>query len=287
MEGAIITEPQPKDEAKPARDRHPMCLIVVAYRCHPDYPLVVVANRDEFYRRPTAAAAFWADHPELLAGRDLEQGGTWLGVTRSGRFAAVTNVRNGRVPPVTARSRGHLPVEFLTSTRSAAEHAEQLEPQLQHYGSCNLLTFDGSNLNCLSNRSPSQLNLPPGIYGLSNAALNTPWPKTQRTMDTVQERVSRAQDTATPLVAAELLALLADPQIAADAQLPDTGVNLEWERRLSACFIRSPDYGTRATSVVLIQRSGEVEFVERSFDQRDGPIGEVQERFHAAASLAL
>lgn len=235
-----------------------MCLIVVGWRVHPDYPLIVAANRDEFYARPTAFADYWADAPEILGGRDLEAGGTWLGVARSGRFAAVTNVRE----PGAAKgrhSRGRLTQAFLASQQSASDYVCQL--QSGDYSGFNLLVGDGRSLWYFSNRSAMPQELMPGVYGLSNHLLDSPWPKL------LTARLGFAQALAKLPDRAALFDVLADDEVVPDSELPSTGVPLEWERRLSAIFVRSAEYGTRASTVVTMAGDGQIVFEERSFSQ--------------------
>lgn len=238
-----------------------MCLIVVGWRVHPDYPLVVAANRDEFHARPTAPAQRWPDAPEVLGGRDLEAGGTWLGVTENGRFAAVTNVREPGVAKGDL-SRGQLTRDFLCSAYSPEEYLATIDPA--RYSGFNLLVSDGTTLAYRSNRAGAPRVLPPGIYGVSNHLLDTPWPK----LATAKDRFAKAL-SALPAVEA-CFQLLADDEIVPDQQLPSTGVTLEWERRLSAIFVKSEGYGTRASTVVLVGSDGAVRLEERSF----GPFGQ-------------
>ena len=237
-----------------------MCLIVVGWRVDPDFPLVVAANRDEFHARSTAVANFWADAPEVIAGRDLEAGGTWLGITRGGRFAAVTNVRE----PGAAKglhSRGRLTQAFLEGRQSAADHVGLIK--MGDYSGFNLLVGDGQSLWYCSNRGTKPLELAPGVYGLSNHLLDSPWPK----LLTARQRFSQAL---THLPDREpLFGILADDEIVPDSELPDSGIPLDWERRLSAIFVRAEGYGTRASTVVVQAADGSINFEERSF----GPGG--------------
>ena len=234
-----------------------MCLILVAWQVHPGHPLVVAANRDEFFARPTAAAARWADAPQVIAGRDLEAGGTWLGVAAGGRFAAVTNVREpGR--PAGDRSRGRLTADFLAGDAAAADYVAAIDGAA-HSG-FNLLVGDGRELWYASNRIDAPRPLAPGIYGVSNHLLDTPWPK----LATAKARFAEALRQL-PATGA-FFALLADDEIVADENLPATGVSLEWERRLSAIFVRSPQYGTRASTVLTVDSAGGARLHERRFD---------------------
>ena len=218
-----------------------MCLILVAWRVHPDFPLVAAANRDEFHRRPSAAAGPWPEHPGLWGGRDLEAGGTWLALREGGRFAAVTNVREPRVAPGPV-SRGTLPVAFLLGDLAPGAFAAQVDGA--RYSGFNLLLGDREELWWCSNRAPAPRRLEPGVYGLSNHLLDTPWPKVVKAKDRFQAALARLPDFG------PCFDLLADPAVAPDAELPDTGVPLDWERRLSAVFIQGIDYGTRASTVV-------------------------------------
>lgn len=252
-----------------------MCLIAFAWQVHPDYPLVLVANRDEFHDRPSAPLGFWASAPELCAGRDLREGGTWLGLHRAGRLAAVTNVRQPAPAVGQYRSRGSLSVNFLQGSSSAADYAAGLVPQAAQYGGYNLLLWDGAELVYASNQpQPSHDRVTPGLHGLSNARLDTPWPKVCRLRGALEQWLTQpgAGDEA-------LLKALADPQAAADAELPDTGVGLTLERALSSPFIQMPGYGTRCSSLVRVDRRGRVQFLERRYDASGAISGECEELF--------
>ncbi len=238
-----------------------MCLIVVGWRVHADYPLLLAANRDEFHARPTAAAARWPDAPQIVGGRDLEAGGTWLAVSPGGRLAAVTNVREPGMAKG-ERSRGELTRNFLLGKQSALDFATQIDTAA--YSGYNLLLSDGEELVYASNRDGAPRVLTPGIYGLSNHRLDSPWPKLEKA------RTAFAQALATPPDENAFFSLLTDREIVADDKLPQTGVPLEWERLLSAVFVQSGSYGTRASSVVRLDRAGNFRLHERSF----GPNGE-------------
>lgn len=250
-----------------------MCLILFAYRVHPAYPLVVAANRDEWFRRPTAPAAFWLDAPDVLAGRDLEQMGTWLGVTRSGRFAALTNYRDPASNRADAPSRGSLVSAFLRSTAPPMTYLERLRAESARFNGFSLLAADLGTLGYFSNREGELRELAPGLYGLSNSLLDVAWPK----VEIGKARLAAALD-GTPDAEA-LLALLDDTGPASDHHLPSTGVSIEWERRLSSLRIVADGYGTRSSTVLLVGADGEVCFVERSFGESGAEAGIVRERF--------
>jgi uncharacterized protein with NRDE domain len=251
-----------------------MCLILIALDSHPDYSLVVAANRDEFYDRPTAAAAFWSDNPGVLAGRDLKAGGTWLGIERSGRFAAVTNFRQGERESVAPRSRGHLVSDYLTTAMDARAHVARVERDAPLYNGFNLILGDPHELFYYSNREGSPRRLGPGIYGLSNHLLDTPWPKVTSGKNALSTLLGRGAELIT-----NLLTLLSDRSLASDDSLPQTGVSLAWERLLSAAFISSRSYGTRSSTVLLVGRDRGVVLVERSFGPNGVHTGEVRHEF--------
>ena len=242
-----------------------MCLVLVALDTHPDYTLVVAANRDEFYERPTAPANFWDDAPDVLAGRDLRAGGTWLGMDRRARLAAVTNYRQGTREAAAARSRGHLVSEYLTGQADGRAHAARVAREAGLYNGFNLICGDAGELHYFSNREGRVRRLEPGVYGLSNHLLDSPWPKVTAGKSGLAALLATSGDE----LVSRLFALLADRRQGPDELLPRTGVGPEWERLLSAAFIASPDYGTRSSTVVLVGRDGRTTFVERSF----GPGG--------------
>lgn len=235
-----------------------MCLILFAYKTHPRYRLILAANRDEFYRRSAAPLDYWMDHPEILAGRDLQAGGTWLGISPAGRWGAVTNYRDPRITFTGASSRGELVTGFLKSAHSAKTYLSELQERGHRYNGFNLLVDDSRELAYYGNRSKALQILRPGIYGLSNGLLDTPWPKVQKG----KEKLARELDRRDIVNPESLLSLLKDAASAPDDQLPDTGVGLEWERRLSSLFIASADYGTRCSSILTISTDGNVAFSE-------------------------
>jgi uncharacterized protein with NRDE domain len=250
-----------------------MCLILFAHRAHPAHRLVVAANRDEWFRRPTAPAAFWVDAPEIFAGRDLEHRGSWLGVTTTGRFAAITNFRDPGSHRPDAPSRGQLVSDFLRSNAAPASYLERLRPDAASYNGFSLLVGDGASLCFLSNREGEVRSLAPGIYGLSNSLLDVPWPKVRLGKERLAGQLGARVDTDT------LLTLLDDTRTAPDAELPQTGVSSEWERKLSAVRIVADGYGTRSSTALVIGAEGEVSVAERSFDERGREQSTVRQRF--------
>lgn len=237
-----------------------MCLVLIAYRTHPRYPLVLAANRDEFHARPAQALHWWNDGVRMLAGRDLQAGGSWLGLDASGRMALVTNYRDPSLPRPEGTSRGSLIGEFLGGRDGAAGFARATASRAGQFSGFNLLALDRSGLAYVtSHPEPEARTLLPGVYGLSNRQLDTPWPKLLRT----RERFERELTSDHPQPEA-LMRMLSDRTIAADELLPDTGVGLEWERLLSAPFIVGDGYGTRCSTVVLIGSDGIVTVEERS-----------------------
>lgn len=238
-----------------------MCLILFGLDSHPDYSLVLLANRDEFLTRPTLPAGYWKGGSGILGGRDLVAGGTWLGVTRQGRFAAVTNVREPSSYDPGARSRGELVAGFLEGSDSPEEYLERSGGDT--YNGYNLLVGDGTSLWYGSNRGPECQQVPNGLHGLSNARMDTPWPKVTRGKARLADATSRL-DPQVP-DPEPLFLLMADSEMADPKDLPDTGVGVQKERALSPAFIRTEGYGTRSTTVVLFSREGTCHFVERTF----------------------
>ena len=250
-----------------------MCLILVAWRAHPDYPLVVAANRDEFFARPAAEAGWWQDAPSVFAGRDLEAGGTWLGLSRDGRFAGLTNFRDPQRNRDGTPSRGALVADFLRGRESTAEALARLQFEGPRYNAFNLLVSDGDSLGIYESASGSARLLEPGLHALSNHLLDTPWPKVTAGKSRLA-RALRALPDDTPLCE-----LLRDDRPAPDAELPRTGVSLAWERMLSSAFIRAPGYGTRCSTVVTRDRHGWTHVTESSWDAVGVETGRVVERF--------
>jgi len=236
-----------------------MCLIVFAYQTHPDFPLIVLANRDEFYDRPTRPLSHWPDAPGLYAGRDLLAGGTWLGIHETGRFAAITNYREGTAASVPGYSRGALTRDYLTGSQDALSYLSELDKNASRYPGFNLVLADKQGLYYYSNRAAGIRTLTPGIYGLSNALLDTPWPKLTKTREalaTLLEHTVSLEALRKPMLDATRPAI---------ETLPDTGVGTALEQLLSSAFIESETYGTRATSVLLQAQTGATSLYEFSY----------------------
>ena len=253
-----------------------MCLAVVALDAHPSYPLVIAANRDEFHDRPAVPAAWGAAPPfaDVLAGRDLKAGGTWLGVRRDGRWALVTNVREGGRNDPSARSRGDIVPRVLNAADPPADAVAAIAGGHDGYNGFNLLAGDPAGGHWASNRGGGARRLGAGVHGLSNALLDTPWPKLVRTVAAVRAWLAGGgPDTAA------LFAALADRTRAADDELPDTGVTRDWERLLSSPFIVGERYGTRCSTVLTVDRAGRAVFRERTFDATGAPAAETLEAF--------
>lgn len=238
-----------------------MCILLLSLRQHRRYPLVVAANREEDYARPARAADFWDDAPELLAGRDLSAGGTWLGITRAGRFAAITNFRDPPSKRAGRPSRGHLVSAFLLGEDTPAAYLAGVADRADRYNGFSLIVGAGEDWLYFSNREGQVRRLGPGLYGLSNHLLDTPWPKVKRG----KQALAALLTTGGELETQALFAMLADRTVAADAELPDTGFGLERERALSAQFVTMGTYGTRCSTAVLVDHDGNVDFSERSF----------------------
>lgn len=246
-----------------------MCLVTLAFRQHARYPLIVVANRDEFYDRPTQPAEFWADSPSILAGRDLDAGGTWFGVDRKGNWATVTNTRGGGY--CADKSRGGLPTGFLLNEGANEDYFEQVLEEGELYSGFNLLAGSADELLFCTNARGRTQHLDPGVFTLSNDSLDTPWPKSEL----ARARLCLAiEDDA--LDSEALLAVLGSRKTFPDHLLPDTGLGIEMERSLSSPFIVGPSYGTRCTTVLLMDNKGTIEFAEQNFVQGK-PLGKLRQ----------
>ncbi len=259
-----------------------MCLLTLAWKVHPRWQLLMAGNRDEFHQRPTAALSAWAA-PDLgvLAGRDLRSGGTWAGVGADGRMAVVTNVRDP-LARQTGPSRGALVADYLRASTPADRFADTLAGDAAAFAPFNLLLADRHSCQFLGNHPLLRQTLAPGIHGMSNGPLDAPWPKTQALNAALQAWIDAGRDDLAPLWAA-----LADETRADDSTLPDTGIGLERERWLSSAFIRSPDYGTRASTVIALDAGGQGFIRERRFDPGGACIGETALRVGPSAPVPI
>lgn len=244
-----------------------MCLILVAFRVNADFPLLVAGNRDEFHARPSRAAGWWPDNREILGGRDLQAGGTWLAVHRTGRFAAVTNYRDAAPSRSGKRSRGHLVAEFLQGNATPLQYLRSLDGD--RYAGFNLLVSDGETLAHICNRDGIARDLPAGIYGLSNATLDTPWEKVERSKAALQQLLAEnaANETA-------LLRLLADRNKGPSSEVKSNRLPFAKAHAITAPFIVMPDYGTRCSTVVLADPQGRWSLLERRFSPLGDKTGE-------------
>ncbi len=237
-----------------------MCMVLWASDCHDEYKLVVAANRDEFYKRPTLPAAFWPDNPQLLAGKDMQHGGTWMGITTTGRFATLTNYRDPSNHNPHAISRGQLVQKYLEGNLAPASYLEKLVDMKENFNGFNLLAGTLDDLYYFSNLEKVVRKVEKGCHGLSNNLLDVPWPKVTRGKEALATCLQK------PDIGLEkLFEIMADKYMPPDHELPQTGVSLELERLLAPAFVEMPDYGTRTTTVILIDRSNYVQFWERSF----------------------
>jgi uncharacterized protein with NRDE domain len=240
-----------------------VCLILVAVECHPHYKLILAANRDEYLDRETAQANFWDDSPGVLAGKDLRGGGTWMGVTLDGRICALTNYRDPAAKKDGAPSRGMLVSRFLLGREEPVDFFESVSRVGVRYSGFNLLAGIGSDLYWLSNRSGSGVEkIIPGVHGLSNGFLDTPWPKVLRGNAGMARRISGKEEPSMD----DLFHIMEDRTRPPDSELPDTGIGLEWERTLSSMFIQNPTYGTRSTTLLFLDRRNKIRFIERTHD---------------------
>jgi uncharacterized protein with NRDE domain len=233
-----------------------MCLILLAWRSHPRYSLVLAANRDEFHIRAAQPAHWWTDRPRLLAGRDLAAGGTWLGLTRAGQVAALTNFRSSDPAKPSRRSRGEIVVDMLHSGASIGDRLARLRQMRTQYGEFNVICSDGDRLGVFESAAGASRLLDPGIYGLSNHLLDTPWRKVRQAKSKLAAALGTDPDDGT------LLELLRDEEAAPDHELPRSGLDMEWERLLSSAFIRHAEYGTRCSTIIRIGLDGRIEFRE-------------------------
>jgi uncharacterized protein with NRDE domain len=240
-----------------------MCLINFQWNEHPSYKLIIAANRDEFYERPTAPAQFWEEEPNILAGQDLLQKGTWLGITKSGKFAALTNYRDPEHMKKGALSRGEIVTNFLTTDLSPEGYLQKLKERKNDYVGFNVLVGNTDKLYHYNNVLDERTEISPGVHGLSNATLDTPWPKVVKGKKQLKEYTA-ANEKIDP---DKLFSIISDAEEADDASLPETGVGLEMERKLSAPFIKMAEYGTRSSTVLLMDQQNNVTFIERTYEK--------------------
>lgn len=239
-----------------------MCTVLFAYQKHPKYDLIVAANRDEFYERPTAEAHFWGDHPNVLAGRDLEKMGTWMGVTTSGRFSALTNYRDPNEKLSGKLSRGRLVADILIDEIHLKDYLHKIRKTSDSFSGFNLIVGDMNELYYFSNIGNQLLKIDRGIHGVSNHLLNTNWPKVNMGKQKLKEIITKNEEE----MIEELLELLRNNKQFPDELLPHTGVSLDWERKLSSLFIESDSYGTRSSTIILMNKT-EIRFVERVYSK--------------------
>ncbi|WP_281646930.1 NRDE family protein [Parendozoicomonas sp. Alg238-R29] len=251
-----------------------MCLIALNWDPDSDHPLIMLSNRDEFYQRPTRKAHFWDKHPDIFGGLDLRAGGTWLAVSTKGRLAAITNFRE--LDTSGERSRGELTSGFLNTDVTAEVFLKQVHTRNKQYAGFNLLLGDNTGLWYYSNRENIIRQLKPGLYGLSNGLLNTPWPKVRRLKKHLKQAISNHE-----INPKHLIKLLHDEHRPPDDQIPDTGVDPIWERMLSPCFIHSPAYGTRNSVALILKRDGSINWHEQQYDVE----GELEQAFHERLSM--
>ena len=259
-----------------------MCLILFSYQMHPFYQLVFAANRDEFYNRPTAPLSFQDEARQILSGRDLKHNGTWLGLTKTGRLAAITNFRDPSSIIENAPSRGHLVSDFLISEESSKAYLEMIKAKRKQYNGFNIIVGDRTGLFYYSNRENIIQEIRPGLYGLSNKLLDTPWPKIEKGKAYLKKIVD-AEEKINP---EDLFSILKDHTYPQPHLLPNTGVGRCWEKVLSPLFISSKYYGTRSSSIILMEKTGKITFLERTFVTGDAaPKAESTREFSFVVSI--
>lgn len=238
-----------------------MCLILFSYNNHPKYKLILASNRDEFYNRPTRQLEFWVDSPNILAGQDEQDNGTWLGVASNGRISGITNFRSSKALKNKAPSRGLLVSNYLNGIQSPKEYLENIMKYGQDYNGFNLLAGDVDSMYYYSNMGGTVQKVEPGIYGLSNAFLDTPWPKVTKGKAELEKIISEGDN----LHLERIFSLLSDKAVPSEKELPETGVGLEWERILGPIFIESEIYGTRTSTIITIDHNSNINVVEKTF----------------------
>lgn len=247
-----------------------MCLLVFSYRQHPVYDFIFAANRDEFYGRPTRPAQFWEEYPSVLAGKDMQAGGTWMGVTKDGQFSALTNYRDPSIQKESPPSRGHLVLDYLIGDDEPDKYLQKVDQKADRYNGFNLLAGTLDKLMYYSNQQKELQKISPGLYGLSNKFLDTPWPKVQHAKADLQD-IIKTEDISEEA----LFDLLTYDQQAPDQELPDTGIPIELERAVSPVFIKTEDYGTRSSTILLVDKSGNIIFEERRFKNGTQEVDDV------------
>lgn len=240
-----------------------MCILFIAVKQHPDYPLIIAANRDEYFARPTESSHFWPNHPNVLAGKDLVAGGTWMGVTKTGEIASLTNIRNPEKMLDNARSRGELVLNYLTNQPDTRDYLNTLKTNKDHYNGYNLLLGRWDDLYVYNNHDNEAQPLTEGFYGLSNANLNSPWPKVNKGVKDLEEYCKNPGDLKDKV----FFELMQDDTLAEDHLVQKTGAPQEWEKQLSSIFIRTPKYGTRASTLVLVDQSHQLHWHEKVYDE--------------------
>ncbi len=237
-----------------------MCLIVFGYKAHPDYNLIFAANRDENHSRPTRAAQFWDNYTHLLAGKDLKAGGTWMGINKLGAMAAITNYRNPADQKKNSPSRGHLVLDYLKNSGPPEKYLEKIDRNVDAYNGFSLILGNMKKLMFYSNQERTKKEIEPGIHGLSNHLLDTPWPKVKRAKEQLWQIIQNPEFSEDAL-----FSLLEDERKPSEEELPDTGIPLHLEKKVSPIFIKSEDYGTRSSTVLLIHKNGKITFTEKRF----------------------
>lgn len=242
-----------------------MCLLLISFLSHPEYKLIVAANRDEFFKRPAAPAHFWDKHPNLLAGKDIKAGGTWLGLTTSGKFSAITNYRDIRNIKQNAPTRGKLVTDFLLNNDYTSVFANELKEKSDLYNGYNLIFGNLNSLNYFSNQTNTLYELKPGIYGLSNHLLDTPWYKVEKSKKLFSKILTKKN-----IITDDFFEILSDETFSPDDLLPDTGLEKRVEQAISAIFVSTPEYGTRSSTVILVNNQNLATFTEKSLDHKTG-----------------
>lgn len=244
-----------------------MCLIVFSFKQHSKYPIILAANRDEFYERPTRPARFWAQEPHILAGRDEKMGGTWLGVTKQGNFAALTNYRDLTNIKESAPSRGEIVKNYLADNAHPHKYVEMLKRSAEDFNGFNLITGSPDQLFHYSNETDAITKIEPGLHGISNAVLNTPWPKVETAKSEFRDAITGEEIDHT-----RIFKMLINSKSYPENQLPNTGLSKEMEKMVSPIFIKSKDYGTRCSTLLTIRHDGEVTFIEKTYTPKAGTV---------------